>query len=68
MSALIAWGIIGFITWLGIALDIMLTKGRRHQRSDLWHLPLTMIAMIMLGPTPYLFWYVKSYKKRNLHR
>lgn len=54
---IIAWLLIGAITFVGIALDVW-RPGLWH-RSDWWGLPLTMLALIVLGPSTYAirWWY-----------
>lgn len=67
MSAfLIAYAIVGLITWAGIVLQIHF-EGYQWGMRDIYHVPYTMLALILLWPIGIAHWQSVEWKKVRRH-
>lgn len=61
MSIVIAWFLIGFITYLGILFEAWNQADREYQ--DLWVVPLAAFVLTMVGPYTYYYWWINWKEK-----
>jgi cytochrome c oxidase assembly factor CtaG len=61
MSLLIAWVIIGTITFVGILAEYV--EEGLWEKSDLWGVPMGGLLLMAAGPLPYLVAFYNERKK-----